>query len=101
MRVCLSFTSKNTGGEYVHKLTISEMPSHRHFQKVPDGSEPNQNQNWLKVKKENGTESGGFFAADWASTGLGDSVNTSYSGDGQSHNNIMPYIVCYFWIRTA
>ena len=86
----------------MHKLTTNEIPSHNHAQKVPDNSFPNQIANFLKLKKENGTQNGGTFFADWKSTGLGDTVYTSFSGNGQSHNNIMPYVVCYFfWARIA
>lgn len=33
----MSFTATNTGGKYLHTLTISEMPLHNHIQRVRSG----------------------------------------------------------------
>lgn len=95
----MSFTPLGTGGEYAHKLNINELPSHNHMQTFPDGTTPNQNFNVLRLKKENGTQSGGTSYSDWSETGLGDAVCTSRTGNDISHNNIMPYIVSFFWKR--
>ena len=95
----MSFTPLGTGGEYAHKLNINELPSHNHIQTLPDASMPNQNANILRLKKENGTQSGGTCAFDWVGTGLGEEACTNTTGDDIPHNNIMPYIVTFFWKR--
>lgn len=95
----MSFTPLGTGGEYTHKLNINELPSHDHIQNVPDPTTPNQNINVLKLKKENGTQCGGTLAVKWVETGLENAVCTGFTGNNISHNNIMPYIVSFFWKR--
>lgn len=77
-------TVEEVGGEKTHTLTESEMPHHRHgiFTTSGDttgaGSLPNR------------TNDGGSF-----------DQYTDYSGNGESHNNLQPYIVVFFWKRTA
>lgn len=79
-------TVEKTGGEKTHKLTVNEMPSHSHYDGT-DGS------NGISAS------SGGTSACVYwqASTGR---PTTSTGGD-QAHNNLQPYITCYFWKRTA
>lgn len=80
----LTFVAGDTGGEYKHVLTISEMPAHKHF---PDGTY---------------NRHGGNQGPDWSS-GDRDGVNVTESpqGSNQPHNNMMPYRVVYRWARVA
>lgn len=74
-------TIGETGGEKTHTLTVEEIPKHSHG--VNDGSGPyGYNISGLPI----GTTSG---------SGVG------YSGGGQAHNNLQPYIVVNRWHRTA
>ena len=87
----MTFTASNTGGEYTHKLTVNEMPSHKHGTPLNEyyASITNTNTGFGASKVSNpmiGTQSG---------------FGTSNVGGDQSHNNIQPYIVVYFWRRTA
>lgn len=85
----MSFTANNAGGEYSHTLTTDEMPSHNHTFGTAD--------------KQNNIVTG------WTDYGYtmrtGSSYNitkgTSSTGGGSAHNNLSPYIVVYFWRRTA
>ena len=84
----MTFTANNTGGEYKHKLTVNEMPSHKHGIQIPVST------NW--------TGNGG------SAFQLNSQVNTNYiydyikdTGGDESHNNIPPYITVFFWRRTA
>lgn len=86
----MSYTTNNTGGEYKHKLSVSEMPSHNHLTYgALDGSSrtsSNTGNVWYQIEN-----------AGWTS----DKYRTNSVGGNSSHNNVQPYIVVYFWRRTA
>lgn len=85
---CMSFTANNTGGEYKHKLNVAEMPSHGHKLYARGGQTAQTSSPFADNKPiTQGSNSYGF--------------NVSSTGGDQSHNNIQPYIVIYFWRRTA
>lgn len=67
-------------GSYVHKLTIAEMPKHKHDS--PIGSSGSG------ASIDNGSSSG-------------NRLDTSYSGGDGEHNNVQPSVVVYMWKRTA
>ena len=84
---CLSFTSKNTGGEYVHKLTVNEIPKHKHTANYSNNTTTSDTLNW------------GF---DWHYGVAGTSDGAIYSTGGSgSHNNIQPYVVTYMFKRIS
>ncbi len=79
-------TIGKTGGEKTHTLTVSEMPAHNHSDNLyAQGS-------WQTVGAS--SPKGAGNNADW-------SHGTSNTGGGQAHNNLQPYIVVYYWRRTA
>lgn len=82
------------GGEKEHKLTVAELPSHRHDVLVnPDSSGE------LSGSDPSGR---GFVMRATASGGsVSSTPKTSYVGSTQPHNNIPPYITCYIWKRIA
>ena len=82
----MSFTAGSTGGEYKHLLTTSEMPSHTH------NLVHNLNLHLI---------SGGSALNGAVSGGSGKDIYTDATGGSTKHNNIQPYIVVYFWRRTA
>ena len=82
-----------TGGEAEHALSIAEMPSHNHDElHWGDGSS-----NKFGV---NGSGSG-----TWRLSYSGGASETNfysgYTGNSQPHNNMPPYLVRYYWERTA
>lgn len=83
----MTFTSLGTGGEYKHKLTITEMPTHSHEQNVSSGN------------------TGSAIRNDYREDARGlvypQGLQTNQTGGSQSHNNIQPYIGVYLWRRTA
>lgn len=88
---CMSFTFRTTGGEYTHKLTAAEMPSHIHYiHSKWDGSQETGILNWAVPMVATTVYSDGGWLQDGLPTG----------GD-QHHNNIQPYVTTYFWKRTA
>lgn len=99
----MSFTTNNTGGEYKHQLSYYEMPGHVHneyamvegytgwdtFTPLPysmlfrfDGGDYRENVSQCHVAR------------------VPLNTFTSTEGGSQSHNNVQPYIVTYFWRRT-
>jgi len=89
-------TAGETGGEKTHTLTIAEMPIHTHTQNA-----------------HSHTVAGGGLVTDGGSYRAGSDFNINNTttssttatnqntGGGSAHNNLQPYIVVYFWKRTA
>jgi hypothetical protein len=76
---------EETGGAKTHTLTTAEMPAHTHtYEKSTTQT------NALSYAVENANNDG-----------LLTTTNTSSAGSGSAHNNLQPYIVVYFWKRTA
>lgn len=77
-----------TAGEKTHKLTLSEMPSHSHMAPVKhsDGARTIETPNTNLVQDAKNAR----FRS-----------QTNYTGGGQAHNNMPPYIVKYIWERIA
>lgn len=73
-----------TGGESTHLLDTTEIPAHTHTTTLPANS------------TAGGT--GNYFAGNNAGSLIASSSST---GGGLAHNNLQPYIVVYFWRRTA
>lgn len=82
-----------TGGEAEHTLSIAEMPKHNHDE-LHWG---NGSSNKFGV---NGSGSG-----TWRLSYSGGASETNfysgYTGDSKPHNNMPPYLVRYYWERTA
>ncbi len=83
-------TAEETGGEKEHTLTIAEMPSHNHPE---DGTYTYSSRVWYGP------------GADTNGAGTGSATNTTLGiipqGGGGAHNNLAPYIVCFFWKRVS
>jgi len=81
-----TFAQGDTGGEYDHTLTVSEMPAHTHD--IPVKTPPSQE----------------TFAGDDVMrpdpTFTTNNATSSTGGDG-AHNNLQPYIAVNIWQRTA
>lgn len=79
-----------TGGEATHKLTIEEMPSHKHQIKT-------NNDDW------NNSANGGNYGTthDGANSWYNTNWYTENSGGNAAHNNMPPYLTVYMWKRVA
>lgn len=72
-----------TGGEKTHKLTIDEMPKHRHD---------------MNYGSSLGGDGSGYAFSGTVGSGP---AAMFYAGSNQPHNNLQPYIVMAFWKRIA
>ena len=78
-----TISAGSTGGEATHTLTVDEMPSHTHNTPVKSGS-------YITMDGSGNT---------WVPIYNNDYVG--YTGSGQAHNNMPPYLAVYMWKRTA
>lgn len=91
----MSFTSSSAGGEYKHKLTVEEMPSHKHAVYIQNStSNPQVNAPKWTIALPNSWKQ---YTSETKLFG----PSTSLNGNDASHNNIQPYITVHFWRRTA
>ena len=96
----MSFTSENRQyGEYKHKLSVSEMPSHRHG--TNDGWDGYSAIDYRIGKSIKFTTLMTNKNISTDSIYQNDSTVTNSVGGSQSHNNIQPSLVVYFWKRIA
>lgn len=85
------FNLGTIGGEYEHKLTIEEMPSHVHRKEIRGQVNDNFSNNSQNLYISGGSS----VASTYGST------NTESTGGGKAHNNMQPYIVVNMWKRTS
>ena len=75
-----------TGGEATHVLTVDEIPRHNHS--IDNLNVSGSTTPYMTVQAQE-------------KKGYGGNVQTFFTGGGQAHNNMPPYIVVYIWQRTA
>lgn len=89
-----TFTAGATGGEYTHKLTTSEMPSHTHDLEDTTGQAKSEAYN-------------GSGARSWELLDIGNASGTNRAlraratGGNGYHNNMPPYVAVYIYRRTS
>lgn len=91
----MSFTTYDTGGEYKHKLTVDEMPKHKHavyFQNTNNNPQVDAPK-WTVALPNSWKQ--------YASPTRLFGPSTGDAGTDVSHNNVQPYITVFFWRRTA
>lgn len=93
-----TYTAGDTGGEATHKLTSTEMPSHRHsLEYSTDGGSTYTTATLGRTGSTQATKN----------LAMGDSIASGYTvrvkatGGSVAHNNMPPYLAVYMWQRTA
>ena len=98
-----TYTAGSTGGEATHTLTVDEMPRHNHRVQAPNYNTANttvtqagivlsQGNAWVQPGANN---TNGDVFADVAANAA------TFTGGGQAHNNMPPYLAVYMWRRIA
>lgn len=82
-----TYPAGSTGGEAEHTLTVDEMPSHTHAERIE----------WSNTKGWGLITSYSNEANAVVDTG----TRTGATGGGKPHNNMPPYLAVYAWKRTA
>lgn len=85
-----STTAKQTGGEATHKLTVDEMPPHKHHISTKPAGNNVAHDLPYQI---------GAAGLDYSNTFIDKYVESE--GRGQEHNNLPPYTTCFIWYRTA
>ena len=79
-----------TGGEAEHRLTIDEMPGHRHkTNSINVPNKVNSNTGWSVMRSVADSHQGGAFG------------QTADTGENSPHNNMPPYLTVHAWLRVA
>lgn len=81
-----NFPAGEMGGEVEHTLTVAEMPSHTHTERLEWGN--------TKAWGLTGTGQGANAVVDQGSV-------TGATGGGKPHNNMPPYLVVFMWKRVS
>ena len=83
-------TVEETGGAKTHTLTEAELPAHSHDYAGGEYTGANDYGTNMSVNNLGST-----------TDGRSTNFNSETVGSGSAHNNVQPYIVVYFWKRTA
>ena len=100
-----NFVAGETGGEFVHQLTVGEMPAHSHNGLTNTTGEHNHSVN---LANDDGTNNSNISSAFNVGSGVAyvnasgnhsHTLTINNTGSNQPHNNIQPYIAVYIWKR--
>ena len=84
-----TYENGSTGGEATHTLTVNEIPSHRHSRRTSP-------QGWAE---RDSSKSEIISPASGSANAV--TKYSNYTGGGQAHNNMPPYLTVNVWKRTA
>lgn len=92
-------TAEETGGAKTHTLTNNQMPSHSHLtvgNRTTNTTPTNIDSIAVSSNQAIGNNDYVLFGGGTQTSGI-----TNTAGNGESHNNLQPYIVVHMWKRTA
>ena len=87
------------GGEATHTLTIKEMPNHNHAQIT--GLSGSQVLHFVSGSGNTLRQAAVITNTGNANAAYDGEASTSYTGGGQAHNNMPPYLAVFMWKRIA
>ena len=97
---------KGQGGEFSHNLTRDEIPKHRHAADlVEDGKSGNEREADIEylhrpaIRAADGGNDSIKLSGRAHGGGTGNRDNLNSTMRGFSHENTMPFVTCYMWLR--
>ncbi|WP_443866999.1 phage baseplate protein [Megamonas funiformis] len=111
-----NFVAGETGGEFVHQLTVGELPAHNHSGSTNWAGNHHHGTVWTEgsysiwgLYDGNCNHRGMGAGNDWDNALPNTSTDGNHShtvtinntGSNQPHNNIQPYIAIYCWKRSS
>lgn len=97
---------KGQGGEFSHNLTRDEMPKHRHAADlVEDGKSGNEKESDIEylhrpaIRASDGGNDSIKLSGRAHGGGTSNRDNLNSTMRGFSHENTMPFVTCYMWLR--
>lgn len=116
----VEYKAGSTGGEHEHQLSVGELPIHSHTATVSNEGNHNHLTGVCAVAADPGYfKEGSTYLGDWNkaqehgwgsnvyegitnSAGThGHTVTNDNTGNGQSHNNMQPYMSIFMWKRVS
>ena len=91
-----TFKNSDVGGEYFHKLTTAEMPSHNHSVGIGDKSIY-----YDYVRNSSATGVIPYVPRIDLVSHSSSPITTDFVGNSEQHNNIQPYITVYMYKRVS
>lgn len=100
----------STGGEEMHTLSSSEMPSHNHTGSTDGAGNHTHQVPWISSAWQRPATSGNNWCIPGSGGSLYDtaengwhahSFTTTASGGNAAHNNMPPYLAVYIWKRVS
>lgn len=94
-----TYSAGKTGGEATHTLTIKEMPNHNHAKIT--GLSGSQVLHFVSGSGNTRQQAAVITNTGNTNAAYDGEASTSYTGGGQAHNNMPPYLVVTIWKRIA
>lgn len=95
-----TYEAGSNGGEAERKITIDELPSHSHIERVPVQGVGYKHWTGATAIEESETVYR-IPAGNLGSLSASAVLSTESTGNSKAHNNMPPYIAVYMWKRTA
>lgn len=111
-----TYQNGSVGGESTHTLTVNEMPSHTHTQNEHTHTQDQhnhlisnngrhgmngKNSNYAYSDGDSKSNSNAMYTGNATPTIHGTTATNNYTGGGQPHNNMPPYIAVNIWKRIS